>query len=178
MIPIPKVNPPKSIESDLRPISLLPTLAKVFESIVGRWLLDIILPTIDANQFGALRGRSTTHALVSMLHQWCSTLNAGGSIRALFVDFAKAFDRVEHNLLVRKFLAKGVPHCLINWLHLYLSNHLQRVRLPGEFSTWTTLSGGIPQGSWLGPFSLIILIDDLGGGSHLAQIRRRHHHHF
>jgi len=164
VIPIPKVNPPKSIESDLRPISLLPTLAKVFESIVGRWLLDIILPTVDPNQFGALRGRSTSHALVSMLHQWCSTLDAGGSIRALFVDFAKAFDRVDHNLLVRKLLAKGVPHCLIKWFHSYLSNRLQRVRLPGESSTWSTLAGGMPQGSWLGPLSFIILIDDLAAG--------------
>jgi len=165
VIPIPKVNPPKFIESDLRPISLLPTLAKVCESIVGRWLLDVILPTTDPNQFGALRGRSTSHALVSMLHQWCSTLDAGGSARVLFVDFAKAFDRVDHNLLIRKFLAKGVPHFLIKWLHSFLSNRVQRVRLPGELSTWTTLSGGMPQGSWLGPLSFIVLIDDLAVGS-------------
>ena len=96
-----------------------------------------------------------------MLHQWCSTLDAGRSIRAVFVDFAKAFDRVDHNLLVRKFLAKGVPHCLIKWLYSYLSNRLQRVRLPGEFSTWTALAGGKPQGSWLVPLSFIVLIDDL-----------------
>jgi len=110
VIPIPKVNPPRSTETDLRPISLLPTLAKVFESIVGRWFLDIILPTIDPNQLGTLQGRSTSHALVSLLHQWCSTLDAGGSVRAAFIDFAKAFDRVDHNLLVTKFLAKGMPN--------------------------------------------------------------------
>ena len=164
VIPIPKVNPPRSIETDLRPISLLPTLAKVFESIVGRWFLDTILPTIDPNQFGALRGRSTSHALVSMLHQWCCTLDAGGSVRAVFVDFAKAFDRVDHNLLVTKFLAKGVPHCLVKWLHSYLTNRRQRVRLAGDLSSWTTLVGGMPQGSWLGPLSFIVLIDDLVAG--------------
>jgi len=84
-------------------------LQKVFESIVGRWFLDIILPTIDPNQFGALRRRST--AFVSILHQWCSTLHAGGSVipvRAVFVNFVKAFDRVNHNLLVTKFL----PRCM------------------------------------------------------------------
>jgi len=97
VIPITKLNPLRSIETDLCPILLLPTLAKVFESIVGRWFLDIILPTIDPNRFGALRCRSTIHALVSILHQWCSTLDAGGSVRAAFVDFAKAFDRVDHN---------------------------------------------------------------------------------
>ena len=96
VIHIPKENPPRSIETDLRPISLLPTLAKVFESIVGRWFLDIILPTIDPNQFGALRG-------IHKLCQFCFTLDAGGFVRAVFVDFAKAFDRVDHNLLVVKF---------------------------------------------------------------------------
>jgi len=100
---------PRSIETDLRPISLLPTLAEVFESIVGRWFLYIILPTLDPYQFGALRGRSTSHALVSILHQWCSTLDAGGSVRAAFIDLAKAFERVDHNLLVTEFLAKGMP---------------------------------------------------------------------
>ena len=107
------MNPPRSTETDLRPISLLTTLAKVFEYILGRWFFDIILHTIDPIQFGALRGRSTSHALVSILHQWCSTLDAGGSVTAAFVDFAKAFDRVDHNLLVTKFLAKDVPHCLV-----------------------------------------------------------------
>jgi len=105
VIPIPNVNPPRSIDL------LLPTFAKVLESIVGRWFLNIILPTIDPNQFGALQGRSTI-TLVSILHQWCSTVDAGGSVRAAFVDFAKACDRVDHNLLVTKFLAKGVSHCM------------------------------------------------------------------
>jgi len=57
-----------------------------------------------------------------------------------------------------------VPHCLIKWLHSYLPNHLQRVRLPAEFLTWTTLAGGMPQGSWLGPLSFIILINDWAAG--------------
>jgi len=69
----------------------------VFESIVGRWSLDIILPTIDSNRFDALRGRSTSHGLVSILHQWRSALDAGGSVRAAFIDFATAFDRVDHS---------------------------------------------------------------------------------
>ena len=64
---------------------------------------------------------------------------------------ASLYMYMDHNLLVRKLLAKGVPHCLIKWLHSYLSNCLQRVQLPGKFSTWTTLAGGMPQGPWLGP---------------------------
>jgi len=77
---------------------------------------------------GARRGKSASHALVSMLYQWGSTLDAGGSVRVLFVDFVKALNRVDHNILVRMFLAKVVPHCLVKWLYSYLLNRVQRVR--------------------------------------------------
>jgi len=60
-VPVPKTKPVHSIESDLQPISLLPTLANVFESIVGTWLANRLAPTLDSNQFGSLKGRSTTH---------------------------------------------------------------------------------------------------------------------
>ena len=70
-IPAPKVNPPKSLQSDLRPISLTPTLSKLLESFVGKWILNIIETTIDRRQFGALKGRSTTHALVSTRGRLC-----------------------------------------------------------------------------------------------------------
>ena len=64
VLPIPKVNPPKSIESDLRPISMTPTVSKVLESIIGSWILGSVRSQLDDRQFGALKGRSTTHALV------------------------------------------------------------------------------------------------------------------
>jgi len=60
VIPVLKVQPPGSIESDLCPISLIPTLSKLLESYVGKWIMNHILPKLDNNQFGAIRGRSTT----------------------------------------------------------------------------------------------------------------------
>ena len=63
------VNPPSSVHNDLRPISLLPSLAKVFESIVSKLLLTFLEPNLDDNQFGSRKGRSTTHAIVA-LHSW------------------------------------------------------------------------------------------------------------
>ena len=91
VIPAPKIHPPRSISSDFRPISLLSVLAKVLESFVANWLHDLLDPVLDPNQFGCLKGRSTAHALISVLHHWCQTLDKGGSVRALFVDFSKAF---------------------------------------------------------------------------------------
>ena len=110
VIPAPKINPPRSISSDLRPISLLPVLAKVLESSVVNWFHDLLAPALDRNQFGCLKDRSTSHALISLLNSWRQTLDKGGSVRALFVDFSKAFDRVDHNVIVSKPIDRGVPH--------------------------------------------------------------------
>ena len=124
-------------------------------------VLELLDSSFDPCQFGALKGRSTSHALVSILHEWTTALDAGGSVRAVFVDYRKAFDHVDHNLLIQKLLLRGVPHCLIKWFVSYLSQRRQRVRLNGELSAWIQLCGGMPQGSWLGPLSYLILIDDL-----------------
>ena len=94
---------------------------------------------------------STAHALISLLHEWMETLDAGGSVRTMFVDFLKAFDHVDHNLLISKLLSYDIPHCIIRWVHSYLSHRRQRVCVNGELSAWTRLIGDMPQGSWLGP---------------------------
>ena len=70
IIPLPKSNPPASIHKDIRPISLTPIAAKVFESIVMDWVDDTIVSNVDPKQFGGLAGTSTTDALVEMTHKW------------------------------------------------------------------------------------------------------------
>jgi len=79
-------------------------------------------------------------------------------VRALFVDFSKAFDRVDHSVIVPKLIDRGVPHCLIRWLCSYLTHRRQSVRVDGN---WLSLAGGMPQGSLAGPLTFILLIDDL-----------------
>jgi len=74
-VPVAEVHPPRDIHTDLGPISLTPTLAKIFESFVGSWILDSIQNKLGNDQFGVLKGRSTTHALVSMTHQWSCALD-------------------------------------------------------------------------------------------------------
>ena len=113
VIPVPKTNPPRRIDSDLRPISLLPVLAKVFESFIHDWILDFLRPNLDPLQFGSLKGRSMLHALTSLLHSWQSALDKGHSVRALFVDYSKAFDRV-----LQKLLDRQVPHYLLSLIHI------------------------------------------------------------
>ena len=145
----------------MRPISLTATLSKILESFVGGWILEAVGHQLDTNQYGALKERSTSHALVSVLHHWSNALDNGHSVRALFVDYSKAFDRVDHNTLLNKMMAMGVPKLVVRWLSSFLNDRQQRVKLGSSLSDWTWITGGMPQGSWLGPLIFIVYIDDL-----------------
>jgi hypothetical protein len=161
VVPLPKVNPPKVISTDLRPISLTSTLSKILESFVGSWIMSTIIEKLDTRQYGCMKGRSTTHELVDIIHHWQQALDQNQSVRALFIDYAKAFDNVDHTIVVNKLHNLGVHNTLLRWLCSFLSNRLQRVKLSQVFSDWIQLKGGMPQGSWLGPLIFITLIDDL-----------------
>ena len=161
VIPVPKIHPPKLVENDLRPISLTATLSKILESFVGGWILEAVGHQLDTNQYGARKERSTSHALVSVLHYWSTALDNGNSVRALFVDYSKAFDRVDHNTLLNKMMAVGVPKLVLRWLFSFLNDRQQRVKLGNSFSHWASITGGMPQGTWLGSLIFIIYIDDL-----------------
>ena len=128
MIPVQKSHPPQVIETDLRPISLTPTLSKLFESFIGAWILQRIEHKLGVNQYGALKGRSTTHALVDIVHHWHKVVDEGQSVRAVFIDFAKAFDHVDHNILVAKLIEFGLPDVIIRWMCSFLQHRRQRQR--------------------------------------------------
>ena len=159
--PLAKTHPPKSLENDIRPISLTCTLSKLLESIIGKWVLDAISPKIDPKQFGGIKGRSTSHALIDILHNWHEALDKRNSVRAVFVDYAKAFDHVDHNIVMSKMRALDVPEDATRWLHSFLSERQQRVKIGNIVSNWSSANGGMPQGTWLGPYVFIALINDL-----------------
>ena len=98
VIPLPKTKPIISVETDIRPISLTPIVAKVFESIVLGWVDDIVGERIDDNQFGGVGGTSTTDALVEMTHKWYEATDLlNNYVRVVLLDFSKAFDLINHH---------------------------------------------------------------------------------
>jgi len=115
---------------------------------VKDWLMPLLDPILDQNQFGCrpTPGQSTTHALIAVLHKWMEILDKRGSVRA-FIDYRKAFDIVNHNTLLSRVKKYNVPHCLLKWFGSYLLHRCQRVRVGQLFSSWKTLSGSMRQGS-------------------------------
>jgi len=116
------------------------TLGKVLESFVGSWILQTVESNLDGCQYGGLKRRSTAHALIDVLHY------KGQSIRAVFVDFAKAFDHDDHNILVTKLLRFGLSDTVLCWMCYFLRHRTQRVKIGGVLSDWLPISAGMPQG--------------------------------
>ncbi len=140
----------KDITKDLRPIALTANLIKILESIVGDWLWPIVKPHIKLDQYAAVRGISTCHALVGMLHHWYKAAEKFQTSRVLLLDYSKSFDLVDHNIIITKLAAYGVPDILhFRRIGSFLTDRRQRVRISKQVSEWLHLNGSVPQGSGL-----------------------------
>ena len=163
--PIPKVHPP-STEDDLRNISLTPFLSKIYEWFLFNWLLPFLLPHIDPGQLGGLKGCSTTHYLIKLYHfiQKIGDMpnNLPHSVLLALIDFSKAFNRIDHNLLITILSDYEVPGWLLKICFSYLSNRRMIVRFNQKESSEEALPGGGPQGTLLGGLFYIFLINKAG----------------
>ncbi len=89
---------------------------KILESIVGDWLWAIVKPHFKLDQYTAVRGSSTCHALVDMLHHWYKAAEKFQTSKVLLLDYSKAFDLIDHNIIIAKLAACGVPDILLRWI--------------------------------------------------------------
>jgi len=99
-----------------------------------------------------------------MLHHWHAAVDKGQSVCTVFVDFTKAFDHVDHNVPVSKLVALGLPDVIVRWICAFLRHRRQLVKIGDIRSDWLQLTAGMPQGSYLGPLTFVILIDSLRPG--------------
>ncbi len=116
---------------------------------------------IGDDQFGCIKGLSTTHALVDMLHHWHLHAENMNISHVLLLGYSKAFDLVDHNILINKLQMYGVPNILLPWIGEFLSDRRQRVRIGKDISEWLHLNGSVPQGSWLGPLLYVVKLNDV-----------------
>ena len=149
--PVPKCRPPRSVENNLRPVSLTSPLAKVLEGFSAESLLVAVWDKLDIKQF-APPGRSTTQAFVYLLHTILETIDRGEMYaRIFFSDFSKGFDVVDHNVLIDELDSMYVDPHLVRWIAAFLTGRTQKVRVGAALSQSVTLHGGTPQGTKLSP---------------------------
>jgi len=116
---LPKKKSVVDITKELRPISLIPSISKVAEEfVVDGFLKPAVMGILDDNQYGAILNSSTTMALISMWHSWSlGTDGKGASVRTLLLDYRKAFDLIDHSILVRKLRNQcKLPASIVNWI--------------------------------------------------------------
>ena len=154
--PLPKTKPVKEIKKDLRPISLTPSISKVADDVVvTEHVKPAVLRSLDPSQCGAIPKSSTTFAPLEMLHEWSKGTDGNGwTIRTLLFDYKKAFDLIDHGILVRKLCALDIASSVINWIIDLLSARSQRIKLSeGCVSEWGTVPSVVPQGTKLVPLA-------------------------
>ena len=152
-----------SLLGNYRPISLLPTVSKIFERVVFIQLYDYFQDNklFYKSQYGFRKHHPTELAALELIDQILKDLDRKQTPFSIFLDLSKAFDTLDHHILLHKLRFYGIKGTPLKWFENYLSDRKQYVDIDGTCSTTLTISTGVPQGSILGPLLFIIYMNDI-----------------
>ena len=149
--------------SNYRPISILPTISKIIEKHVNKHLMAFLskYKLLHENQSGFRPKHSCQTALVKLIDDWMECIDKGDMVGALFIDFRKAFDLVDHKILLHKLSLYKFDSSSMELFRSYLCSRQQTIESEKGLSDFTTVISGVPQGSILGTTLFLIVINDL-----------------
>ena len=157
--------------SNYRPVSLTCICCKILEHIIISNIGVDFDEVLHDHQHGFRQGMSCTTQLATVTHDIMSKVDAGQEVHAVVLDFAKAFDKVTHNILIEKLASYHIEPTVIRWIGSFLEDRTQQVVIDGRTSSPLPVTSGVPQGSVLGPALFLFFINDIFRATKTATLR-------
>ena len=158
--------------NNYRPVSVLPVISKILERIIYNRLFEFLdkFKVLSDQQYGFKPKHSTCMAILNLIDKIACDLDTGKIAVGLFIDLSKAFDTIDHNILLDKLYRYGIRGIAFKLMQSYLKNRKQFVSIDNNNSSMTTVKCGVPQGSILGPLLFIIYINDIVNVSNILNM--------